>query len=304
MPPVGDPHPLFPTYDLARQVSAMRLVAEHTRAPVPAVPWWEPDPGPLGAPFVVMERIDGQVASDVPPYTFGGWIADGDADLRLSVERSFVSAVARLHRARSDEVDLSPLELDEPGSTPLQRHVAHQRTYYEWIRGKRRFPIVERAFDWLSARWPAEETPSGIVWGDARLANAMFLGGVVVALLDWEGAAVGPPEVDLAWSLYFCDYFQRIAERHGHSGLPGFMPAGRVVETYADLTGRPPQDMEWHVVYATLRQALTSIRVSERAVIRGQQVQPDDPEDLIADRQFLDDLLSGRASLDLTTRST
>src|SRR4051794_40432346 len=76
MAPLEDPHPLFPAYDLGRQVAAMRLVADHTDAPVPSVPWWEPDPGVLGGPFLVMDRVDGAVASDVPPYTFGGWIMD------------------------------------------------------------------------------------------------------------------------------------------------------------------------------------------------------------------------------------
>ena len=217
---------------------------------------------------------------------------------------SFVGALAELHTARSADVDLSDLELDDPGDTPLRRHVAHQRSYYEWIRGDRRFPLVEQAFEWLTDRWPAAQSPTGIVWGDARLANAMFRDGEVVALLDWENATVGPPEIDLAWTLYFGDYFQRIAERHGQPGLPGFMPAERVVSTYAALTGSQPQDLGWHLVYATLRQALTSIRVSERAVLRGQQPQPTDPQDLIADRPFLEELLTCREPLDLITRSS
>jgi aminoglycoside phosphotransferase (APT) family kinase protein len=250
-----------------------------------------------------MDRIDGEVASDVPPYTFGGWIEDAEPDRQRQVERSFSRALAELHVVAPD-ADLSPLELDDRGDTPLQRHVAHQRAYYDWIRGEGRFPLIEQAFEWLDDRWPSLEGPSGIVWGDARLANAMFREGEVVALLDWEAGAVGPPEIDLAWALYFGDYFQRIAERHGHKGLPDFMRPDRVVDTYVHRTGREPRDLHWHYVYATLRQALTSIRVWERAALRGQQAQPSDPQDLIADRRFLEDLLTGRTSLDLATRST
>jgi aminoglycoside phosphotransferase (APT) family kinase protein len=300
MAPVDDPHPLFPTYDLARQVGAMRVVAASGGVTVPAVPWFEPDPTVLGSPFVVMERIAGEVAPDVPPYTFGGWLLDAGPDERVRVERSFVAALAGVHSVTTELADLSALELDDAGDTPLARHVAHQRAYYDWIRGDRRFPVVERAFEWLDERWPAEAGPSGVVWGDARLANAMFRGGEVVALLDWEAAAVGPSEIDLAWTLYFGDYFQRVAVRHGHPGLPGFMPAARVVDGYTDALGRAPRDLGWHLVYATLRQALTSIRVWERAVLRGQHPEPTDHQDLIADRARLEDLLDGRVDPDPT----
>src|SRR4051812_23942626 len=51
-PPATDAFPLFPRYDLARQVTAMRLVAERTSVPVPVVRHFEPDATVLGAPFI------------------------------------------------------------------------------------------------------------------------------------------------------------------------------------------------------------------------------------------------------------
>jgi aminoglycoside phosphotransferase (APT) family kinase protein len=63
--------PVFPSYDLDRQYRAIGLVDQLTSVPVPPVWWSEPDPEPLGAPFFVMGRIDGQVPPDVMPYNFG-----------------------------------------------------------------------------------------------------------------------------------------------------------------------------------------------------------------------------------------
>ena len=38
--------------------------------------WLEPDPSHLGAPFFVMDRVDGVVPPDVMPYTFGdSWLS-------------------------------------------------------------------------------------------------------------------------------------------------------------------------------------------------------------------------------------
>src|SRR5206468_3929722 len=79
LPPPGDAFPLFPSYDLARQVTAMRFVGEHSAVPVPSVPWFEEDETVLGAPFFVMDRVDGVGVSDSPPYTFGSWVAEADA---------------------------------------------------------------------------------------------------------------------------------------------------------------------------------------------------------------------------------
>src|SRR3954463_7582584 len=55
LPPPDDAFPLFPRYELARQVRALRLVAAHTSVPVPQVCWFEESGTVLGAPFFVME---------------------------------------------------------------------------------------------------------------------------------------------------------------------------------------------------------------------------------------------------------
>ncbi len=44
--------------------------------------------------------------------------------------------------------------------------------------------------------------------------------------------------------------------------------------------------------YAEHRQALTSIRVSSRAVHYGEPAEPDDPQDLILERSHLEEVLS------------
>src|SRR5690242_2334978 len=66
--PTPDAVPVFPDYDLERQFRVMRLVREHSSVPVPATLWYEPDDRPLGTPFFVMERVDGQVPPDILPY--------------------------------------------------------------------------------------------------------------------------------------------------------------------------------------------------------------------------------------------
>jgi hypothetical protein len=47
----------------------MRILDAGTDIPVPPVLWYEPDPGYLGAPFLVMRRIEGRVPTDIRPTT-------------------------------------------------------------------------------------------------------------------------------------------------------------------------------------------------------------------------------------------
>jgi aminoglycoside phosphotransferase (APT) family kinase protein len=130
-------------------------------------------------------------------------------------------------------------------------------------------------------------------WGDARVGNILFRDFEPVAVLDWEAAAAGPRELDLGWLIFFHQYFQRFATMFGVEGMPLFLEQRRVLARYADLTGHQAQDMDWYLAYAALRQALTSIRVSSRAVHFGERGAPDDPQDLILDRQHLEDIVSG-----------
>jgi aminoglycoside phosphotransferase (APT) family kinase protein len=293
LPPPPDAYPLFPWYDLARQVAAMRLMRERTAVPIPRIAWYEPDAEPLGVPFFVMERVEGLPASDVPPYVLDGWMLETTVAQRLQMEGGVVDGLAAIHGLEASPSELAFLEFDEPGDTALRRHVEHQRTYYDWIRGKGRFPLVDATFDSLDSHWPQPEGPAVVSWGDARIANVLFRDSEPVAFLDWEAVALGPRELDLGWFLYFHDYFQRLAVRLGRPGLPDFLRPEPVLADYAARTGYTPQQMDWYLTYAALRQALTSIRVSSRAVHFGEQPEPADPHDLIMDRAHLEGLVYG-----------
>ena len=289
LPPPPDAFPLFPRYELDRQARALRAVHRHGAVPVPAVPWFEPDPAPLGAPFFVMERIDGQPVPDIPPYVFGSWLTESTPEELVRVGAGMVEVLAGVHDVPVTGLDL---ELTAPGAGPLVRHVANQRSYYEWIRGGERFPLIEAAFAWLDRRWPATEGPAVLSWGDARLANVLWRAHRPVAVLDWEAVAVGPRELDLGWAIFFHEYFQRIAVRYGHPGLPELLRRDEVVTAYEARTGHTVEHLDWYLVYAELRQALTSIRVSSRAVHFGERPAPDDLQDLILERSHLEEVLS------------
>ncbi|MCT9093959.1 phosphotransferase family protein [Streptomyces sp. ASQP_92] len=284
---------VFPVYDMARQHSVMRLVAEHTDVPVPRVRWLEEDPGPLGAPFFVMDRAEGRVPPDVMPYTYeGNWLhAATDAE-RARLQENTVSVLARLH----DQFPPQEAEflLPEGAGSPLRRHVAAQRAYYTWVvEGVPRSPLIEAAFDWLDGHWPDDEGPSVLSWGDARIGNIVYDGFEPVAVLDWEMAACGPRELDLGWTVYLHRFFQDLTVSFGQPGLPGFLRREDIERRYAELTGHTPRHMEFHTLYAALRHAVVMLRIAYRQLHFGEVEPPADPDALILHRASLEAMVCG-----------
>ncbi|MFG2378170.1 phosphotransferase family protein [Streptomyces sp. NPDC048504] len=284
---------VFPVYDLPRQFRTMRLVADRTDLPVPKVCWLEEDPGPLGAPFFVMERAEGRVPPDVMPYTYeGNWLhAATDAE-RAHLEAASVGLIARLH----DQVPLTEAGfLTLPGDgDALHRHVASQRAYYEWVvDGLARSPLIESAFDRLTELWPAAPGEPVLNWGDARIGNVVYDGFDPVAVLDWEMAAPAPREVDLGWTVYLHRFFQDLTVAFGQPGLPEFFRRDRVEARYAELTGHTPRDMDFYTLYAALRHAIVMLRIAYRQVHFGEVAVPADPDTLILHHGSLRAMVQG-----------
>lgn len=286
--------PVFPVYDLERQFRVMRLAGERSSVPVPATLWFEPDEAALGSPFFVMERVDGVVPPDVMPYPFGSWLSEADQADQRRLQDASVRTLAALHGADVGPEDIAFLELDRPGDTALRRHVADTAAYYEWVVADgARSPLIERAFAWLEDHWPAEETPAAISWGDARIGNMLFRDFEPVAVLDWEMAATGPPEVDLAWMIYLHRFLDDIALQAGLAGMPGFMRLEDVATTYEEASGHAPKDLGFYTLYAALRHAVVMSRVARRQVLFGEIAMPDDPDDMIMHRTSLEQMLAG-----------
>jgi aminoglycoside phosphotransferase (APT) family kinase protein len=286
--------PVFPTYDLQAQFDVIRAVAELTDVPVPRAWWCEPSAEPLGAPFFVMSRVDGLVPPDVMPYTFGdNWLFDATAEQRQRVQTSTVAAIAALHDISAPAERLSFLEHHERGDTHLRRHVANTRRWYDMVaREGAPSTLVERGFDWLDQHWPAHESPTVLLWGDARIGNVLYSDFAPAALLDWEMAGLGPAELDVAWISYAHLVFQDLAVMLGLPGLPEFMRPRDVVTQYESLRGQPVRELRFFMVYAAVQWGIVFLRTGQRQAHFGERDMPADPETLLHNRSHLESLLA------------
>ena len=175
---------IFPSYDLGIQYRVMEALAK-TDVPVPRTCWAEWGTETLGAPFYVMERLEGWVPSDNPPMHLAGKMAEDLSPAeREAVWWSGLDAMAQVHRV--DPVALGLGFLDEParGATPLEQQLHYYDAFFSWGVGDRsRYPLIDRALAWLSEERP-EEGSARLCWGDSRLANQVFSGLECIGLLD------------------------------------------------------------------------------------------------------------------------
>ena len=282
--------PVFPSYDLHSQYLIMRAVRGHV--PVPTVLWSEQSSDALGAPFFVMERVDGDVPPDVMPYNFGSWVTEATHAQRERMQAASVGVLAALHAIPL--ADFAFLGTASDAGTALRAHIASQREYYEWVVGDGpRSPLLDRCLDELEATCPVDSSPAVFCWGDARIGNIMYRDFEPVAVLDWEMATIGPRELDIAWMIFLHRFFEDLTRVAGLPGLPDFLRRDDVAATYRDKSGHDPTNLNYFIFYAAVRHAIVMFRVQSRAIHFGQAAAPANPDDMILHHTTLAEMLDG-----------
>ena len=239
------PRPPWPpsAHDVVREARVLRGL--EGRARVPRVLAICSSEEVIGAPFFVMEFIEGDVITDrVPPGAE-----------RRAVSESLVDALVELHA-----LDWSAAGLGHLGrpSGYLERQL--RRFGDAWEHNKtREVPAVESVGAWLADNMPVSRAPT-LVHGDFRLGNAVVRGSEVVAILDWEMATIGDPLADLG---YLCatwsdrgDPDLALFEPSPVTREDGFLRRDELIARYEDLSGRTVTDMSWYQTLALWKAAV------------------------------------------------
>lgn len=242
--------------DVFHQYRVMRAIAAHSSVKAPRIDFAEADPGLLGAPFFLMDRVNGKVPPDFPSYHEKGWVAELATADRTRLWWNGVEEMARLHQidwrcfpflARSGE--------EEPSAVSyLKGFVGH---WFDWARNGQSFPVIEDALVYLIDNAPPAQG-AGLVWNDARLGNTMYADDLTVAsLLDFEVATLGPPEVDLAHWVYLDEVF---SENFGVPRIDGLPRGEEAVRGFERIYGRPMPHFSYFMAVAALKILILSVR--------------------------------------------
>jgi len=246
-PPLG--HVLPTAHDMAREYRVMTALAD-TDVPVPRTHALCDDVDANGAPFYVMERVDGQILRNADDM---GKLSPDEARA-CSVE--LVDVLARLHRVDYEAVGLTGF--GRPDGF-LERQL--RRWNEQWERSKdAELPALDEVARRLRAALPPSGPPA-IVHGDYRLDNTMLAvddPGRIVAVLDWEMSTLGDPLADVGlFLLYWSQSDAQIVATGNAVGIqPGFLSRDEVVTLYGERSGRSIDALDWYVVFAGYKLAI------------------------------------------------
>jgi len=256
------------------QYRVMKALSEHTDVPMPALHWFESDTSWLGGRFWVMDRVDGAAPPYSPPYTVEGPLLQRSPSEQRRLWDNGVDAMAKVHRVDWRALALDFLDDRARGATGPAQQLAYYDEYLAWAEDGRRHDGARRALDWLREYQPPALAADdiGLCWGDSRIGNQLFdADGNVLAVLDWEMAALGDPQQDLAWFVLLDDL---LSEGQGNSRVPGFPGRDETIARWESATGRRADAFDYYEVFAAFRFTVVMTRLGHLFFDLG--VAPDD----------------------------
>jgi aminoglycoside phosphotransferase (APT) family kinase protein len=244
--------PLAPsTHDVLREARLLRgLVPAGVRAPNVLAACAEE--AVIGAPFYVMDLIDGDVVTARVP---DGLTGPGEAE-RMAHE--LVDALVALHA-----VDWRDAGLDGFGRP--DGYLARQLRRFGDLAERnatRALPDLDAVTDWLRENLP-DSSAATVVHGDYRLGNVVYAQGSparLVGILDWEMATIGDPLADLGYLLATYARPGRpenpMSELSAATMSTGFPEPDDLRRRYEERSGRDTSSLAFYEVLALWKAAI------------------------------------------------
>jgi aminoglycoside phosphotransferase (APT) family kinase protein len=230
-PPRGE---ILPgTHQMSREFTVMKAIADAGMpVPVPRPIAMCEDASYIGAPFYLMEHVEGVVVRGAYPPPLDAPEHRRDAGFEL------VDRLADVHA-----IDWRAIGLDSVARKPeefLSRNLRRMQELYDAVR-HREVAEVDEAGAWLHAHAPVQRDVT-LTHGDYKLDNVILERtppARIAAIVDWEIAAIGDPLVDLGWLLYFSP--------DGDGGAPTHR---ELAERYAVRSQRAIDELRFYTAFA------------------------------------------------------
>jgi aminoglycoside phosphotransferase (APT) family kinase protein len=241
-PPLGQV--LATAHDMGREHRLISALAS-TNVPVAPTIGLCTDVDVIGAPFYVMDFVDGTVVRNEASA------AALSIEQRGFASQSLVDVLADIHA----------VDVDAVGLGDLGRHDGYiERQLNRWYRqykGSQEqnaaldFSQVDSVYTHLSTRIP-EQIGTSIVHGDYRLDNTMLAAdGSIAAVLDWEICTLGDPLADVGLLLVYWTEPDAVAAlpQASPTALEGFWRKRDLIERYEARSGRDLSGIDFYIAF-------------------------------------------------------
>ncbi|MFB6961016.1 phosphotransferase family protein [Streptomyces sp. NPDC056309] len=243
-PPLG--HVLATAHDMGREHRVISAL-HPTEVPVPRPVLLCEDEDVLGAPFYVMEFVEGT------PYRTADQLAPLGEERTRNAVLSLVDTLVELHAVDPAEVGLEGFGRPEGFLDRQLRRWGKQLAASR----NRELAGVDELHAALGRALPVSPAPA-VVHGDYRLDNVL-LGpdDRITAVLDWEMSTLGDPLTDLGLLvMYSAPLGMPDSPVSTTAEAPGHPTAAELVERYAERSGRDVSAVSWYTAFAWFKLAV------------------------------------------------
>ncbi|MGW1378782.1 phosphotransferase family protein [Streptomyces sp. NPDC002446] len=254
-PPLG--HVLATAHDMRREHRVISALHD-TPVPVPEALLLCEDESVIGAPFYVMELVEGT------PYRTVRQLAPLGPERTRAVVLSLVDTLVALHAVDPEAAGLG--DFGRPDGF-LERQLRRWGKQLGASRN-RELPGIDELHAALGRALPASPAPA-VVHGDYRLDNVLVGtasapeanepkgADTIKAVLDWEMSTLGDPLTDLGLLvMYSTDLGLPESPVSTTSGAPGHPSAEELVARYAARSGRDTSSIAWYTAFAWFKLAV------------------------------------------------
>jgi aminoglycoside phosphotransferase (APT) family kinase protein len=242
-------------HDMIREFRVLQALekAGYTKMPYPISAC--EDESIIGAPFFLMEKVDGMIIRDRPP-------AEASPEFFRSLSQSALDVLIELHSLELNDSGLGAL--GKPEGYALRQVQGWAERFQKAKTSE--VPSIEEAFQWLLSSIPSVSDVA-FIHNDFKYDNLVISSsGEVQAVLDWEMATVGDPLMDLGTTLaYWAEAEDEdILKMFNLSYVPGNFTRLELIAYYGAKTGRDMSEMNFYYVFGLCKVATIAQQIYQR----------------------------------------
>jgi aminoglycoside phosphotransferase (APT) family kinase protein len=248
-------------HDMSREYKILKaLNPVFPYAPLPII--YSEDEAVMGAPFYLMERLNGIILRKNLPKE----MALSKEDAR-QLSENLISVLCRLHKVDYNKAGLG--DFGKPDGY-VKRQVEGWSGRYRDARTEDA-PDFEKVMQWLHDKMPGESGIVAIIHNDYKYDNAVLNPSKpteIIGILDWEMATLGDPLMDLGSSLAYWiekdDPPMMQAVRQMPTNIDGMLTREEQVKLYAEIMGIKIDNFDFYYCFGLFRLAVIAQQIYYR----------------------------------------
>lgn len=256
-PPFGEK--ISKAHDMEREFKVLEALEKAGYSKIPKPILLSTDESIIGAPFFLMEFVEGIVLRNKIP----SGLSFGEHEFRKLSENALDSLL-----------ELHSLELENSGLIKLGKPEGYvQRQVEGWsdryFRAKtNEIPEMEKVAEWLKFNLPQTEN-TGFIHNDYKYDNLVLNpenASEIKAVLDWEMATVGDPLMDLGTSLAYWAQADDpdILKMFNMTHFPGNLTRQEVIDYYERRSPLNLSNMLFYYVFGLFKVAVIAQQIFRR----------------------------------------